>query len=134
MSDGLLPCPRCYPTSCLEVRTDRDDTYVTCNDCGLRMSKHMWQEPRPRELFWCKRVMDLERKRRKRSKELKSLPGFHDLSLRVAELECRIESLEIASQKRGPSRSNPIPGAWPSMPAPVCAVCCGPHRTGDCAR
>ncbi len=134
MSDELKPCPRCLPPSRLAVWTDRDDTWVQCNQCGCRMSQQVWQQGRPLEHMYIKRVVDLEDSLRKQSKELNASPSFHELALRVAVLESRVETLEVAGQKRGQSASNPIPGAWPSIPAPVCAVCAGPHRTGDCAR
>lgn len=53
---------------------------------------------------------------------------------RLTNLERRVDSIESAGQKLGPTPSNPIPGAWPWVSAPVCAVCCGPHQTGNCVR
>ena len=62
MSNQLLRgCPACGTKgSNQSIQTDRDDTWVSCNDCGLRMSKRAWELPRPLEMLYDKIIMEKE--------------------------------------------------------------------------
>lgn len=144
MSEDFRPCPRCFPGGLkLRVWTDRDGTSIQCRECGCTMSKLSWQEPRPLELEWMRRFRELQVALRKERKERRRLEAESPkqlvdpakaLDVRLSSMERRIRTLESCGQILGPSPSNPIPGAWPYVPAPVCATCCGPHRTGECVR
>lgn len=79
-------------------------------------------------------VKELEEQLRESLAQIKDLTTLQRLCQRIVKIEERLATIETGLERRGPSLSNPIPGAWPYVPAPMCIECGGPHRTGDCVR
>lgn len=79
-------------------------------------------------------VKELEEQLRESLAQIRDLTALQRLCQRILKIEERLAALETRFERRGPSLGNPIPGAWPSVPAPLCQDCGGAHERGQCIR
>lgn len=107
----LRPCPRCGLADCLEEETNRDDTYIQCSPCGLRMSKAMWELPRPLEMHHD-------------SKAMAAYERFHDLFNSYNDLALEVSKLRNPPKETPPPKREPRRvwvNIYPSEPTlPTC--------------